>query len=519
METEPKQTKNEKALAMVRRATEEQKFELFHDSEFNAWCSVPLRGHLETYKIHSKPFRLQIMCLLHQKLGDAPKRLVNQCLDQCEATAVCEGPMHGVHVRVATLNGIVYVDLGDDGWQVVAISADGWRILQTSPVKFRRPQGSLPLPMPEDGCDLRNLTKFMNVCKKDEILILAWLTYTLAGRNSPFPILSLVGEQGSGKSTVTKIMRSLIDPNVADLTTAPSSERDLAIAASKSHLLAFDNLSSISDSLSDALCRVATGGAFRTRELYTNDSEMLFQYRLPTVFNGIEDLASRPDLLDRSLLLHLEHIPDIRRPGFSWQKFEEARPYLFGALLDTVVAGLKNVDSVSVSSLPRMTEFAQWGIAVGSSLGFKNGDFLAAYNDNIADAGATAYDASPIASAVHFFMHGGRPEWRGTALKLLSDLRGFLAATDGLNGTPKELGEVLRNPKFPKSATELSKQLARSEPSLRRLGISFYRDRNHLGRSIHLRRFDSQTTATASRDMRHDRETTELSWDGVVAIQ
>ena len=136
---------------------------------------------------------------------------------------------------------------------------------------------------------------------------------------------------------ITRVLRSLTDPNVAELTTAPSSERDLAIAASKSHVIAMDNLTEISPMLSDAMCRAATGGSFRTRELYTDDSEMIFVYKKPVVFNGMEELVIRPDLLDRSLLIVLRQIPEEERmdPTLFWRKFEDARPYLFGALLDT----------------------------------------------------------------------------------------------------------------------------------------------------------------------------------------
>ena len=42
------------------------------------------------------------------------------------------------------------------------------------------------------------------------------------------------------------------------------------VFAIHSWLLCFDNLSVISDSLSEALCRLSTGGATIARKLYTN---------------------------------------------------------------------------------------------------------------------------------------------------------------------------------------------------------------------------------------------------------
>jgi hypothetical protein len=53
------------------------------------------------------------------------------------------------------------------------------------------------------------------------------------------------------------------------------------IAANNDHLLAFDNLSGLCPWLSDALCRLASGGSFVVRQLYTNDEEVLFKAAHP----------------------------------------------------------------------------------------------------------------------------------------------------------------------------------------------------------------------------------------------
>jgi hypothetical protein len=67
------------------------------------------------------------------------------------------------------------------------------------------------------------------------------------------------------------------------------------IAANNGHLLAFDNLSGLPAWLSDALCRLAKGGGFAVRQLYTDDEEVLFRAARPTLMNGIEDVISRLD--------------------------------------------------------------------------------------------------------------------------------------------------------------------------------------------------------------------------------
>src|SRR5690242_18000600 len=114
--------------------------------------------------------------------------------------------------------------------------------------------------------------------------------------------------------------------------------------------------------MSDALCRLATGGSFAVRQLYTDAEEVLFEAACPIVLNGIEDVISRPDLGDRAIFVTLPHIPENQRRSEDelWREFEAARPRILGALLDAVVAGLRAVRHVRLGQLPRMADFALW---------------------------------------------------------------------------------------------------------------------------------------------------------------
>src|SRR5262249_31989199 len=170
------------------------------------------------------------------------------------------------------------------------------------------------------------------------------------------------GEQGSAKSTLCRMLRALLDPNQSPIRRPPKEDRDLMIAACNGWVIAFDNLSGLPPALSDALCSLATGGGFSTRELYTDDEEKLFDAMRPIMLNGIEDVATRPDLLDRSLLLTLPAIPDDRRLDEEtlWRRFGEVRPRVLGALLDAVSAAIRNGPRVCLDRKPRMADFATW---------------------------------------------------------------------------------------------------------------------------------------------------------------
>jgi hypothetical protein len=495
------------AIGKVKEKAEAERLEFFHDSYRKAFATVPVGDHRETWKIRSRDFRLWVTNHLYDFIGfPPPKAVVNQCLEEFETVAICRGPLHEVHVRIAASNDAIHVDLANDEWETLNVTPSGWRVGKESPLKFRRPMGMTALPYPVAGANLREILRFINVRPQSESLLLTWLTYSLRP-NLPYPILALSGVQGSGKSTITRVLRSLIDPSLAALTTTPKSERDVAIAATNSHLIAMDNLSEITPELSDIMCRVATGGSFRTRELYTNDEEMIFTYRRPLVINGIEDLPVRPDLLDRALLIHVEPIePEKRRDERDfWNEFEQARPRLFGAVVDAVSAGLRLVDDVRLSSSPRMADFFRWGVAIEQHLGFPAGTFLAAYSANIEDANAAALEASPVAKVIHDFLsfHDGR--FRGTALELLQALDQFIEANEkSWNASGSSQALVRKHPQYPKAANQLSAAIARVEPNLAKLGIKIQRGRNHGGRYVCLELNPSEIDAR--RDRGDDRD-------------
>ena len=158
------------------------------------------------------------------------------------------------------------------------------------------------------------------------MLIVAWLLGALRA-GGPYPVLAIAGEQGSAKTVLSKLLRALIDPNVAPVRALPRDERELFIAASNGHVLAFDNVSDLPPWLSDTLCRLTSGGAFSTRRLFTDQDEILFAATRPIILNGIEEVITRPDLADRAILLMLAPIAERRRrPETSALAGVRARP-------------------------------------------------------------------------------------------------------------------------------------------------------------------------------------------------
>jgi hypothetical protein len=340
-----------------------QKVSYFRTPDGTGFADLVINGHRETWPIRSKGFRRWLVRRFFQVTKGVPNsEALQSALNVIEAKAHFDGYERTVHIRVAGENGKIYLDLGDESWQAVEIDSTGWRVINNPPGRFRRAAGMQALPMPEPGGSIEALRSFLNVeSDTDFVLVVAWALAVLRNRG-PYPVIVLSGEQGSAKSTFSAILRALLDPNTAPLRALPREDHDLFIAASNSHVLAFDNVSGLPAWISDTLCRLATGGGFAVRQLYTDQDEVLFDAARPVILNGIEDIVTRPDLADRALLLTLAPIPEERRRPEAelWAAFEIERPRILGVLLDAVVEGLKRLPETHLPKLPRMADFALW---------------------------------------------------------------------------------------------------------------------------------------------------------------
>jgi hypothetical protein len=306
-EVEAEERKPTQAELLVRCAAEA---DLFHTPAGDSYATVSVGDHHETHPIKAKGFRRWLVRAYFERYDRPPgNQALQDALGLLEARAEFDGAEREIYVRVAEHEGSVYVDLANDGWQVVEITPGAWRVISgdDAPVRFRRPRGMLALPIPlaasddDDSCD-GLLRRFFNVSGDDDLrLIVAWLVAALRP-TGPYPVLLFQGEQGSAKSTAERLVRALVDPSAAPLRTTPRSEHDLFIAADNAHVIALDNISTLPPWLSDALCRLSTGGGFSTRTLYENREEELFDGMKPAILNGITDVANRPDLLDRAIV-------------------------------------------------------------------------------------------------------------------------------------------------------------------------------------------------------------------------
>ena len=443
-----------------------QTAELFHTPNGTGYADLDINGHRETWPIQSKGFRRWLARRFFEATRSAPSsEALKSALNVIEAKAHFDAPERIVHMRVGELNGSLYLDLGDETWQAVEIDATGWRVNDNPPVRFRRAAGMQPLPIPVKGGSVETLRSFLNVQSDgDFVMVVAGALAVLRNRG-PYPIIVLSGEQGSAKSTFSSMLRSLLDPNTAPLRALPREDRDLFIAANNGHVLAFDNVSGLPAWISDTLCRLATGGGFAVRQLYSDQDEVLFDAARPVILNGIEEIVTRPDLADRAVFLTLEPIPEKnRRPEAElWAEFKAQRPCLLGVLLDAVAEGIKRLPHTHLEKLPRMADFALWVTACEAAL-WPPGTFWSAYSSNRSEVAQSVIEADTTALMIQTLMKQ-RTIWTGTCADLLEELNNILvtvAVTSDRNVKPKG---------WPDSPRKLSGYLRRAASPLRTIGI------------------------------------------------
>jgi hypothetical protein len=492
---------------------------LFHTDDGVAYGKVPVRHHLETWSLRSKAFRgwlIKKFYDLYQKPPGA--QALQNTLELLEARAQYDSPEAPIFVRVGESAGSIYIDLCNAEWEAVEISAAGWRLITNSPIRFRRSKGMKSLPHPARGGTLAILRNLINIGDDDNwLLCTAWLVAAYRP-NGPYPILILQGEQGSAKSTTARLLRRLIDPSVALVRTPPRDERDLLIAASNSWLLTYDNLSGIQLWLSDALCRVATGGGFSTRELCTDSDEVFFGGARPICLNGIDYLTGRPDLADRALVLSVPRIEESKRREESeiYADFEHNLPQMFGSLCDAVSTALSRFSHIRLARKPRMADFAAWAAAAAPALGSSQETFEAAYFSNRAEAVQDTLESDSVAVALLQLIEeqtqiDGAGVWEGTCKALLGELERLSA--DG----------VKRSRDWPKSPRGLSGRLRRLVTFLRESGVEItFQPKGTRGKRPltisrtwpHLTATNATTATTDPESSRYQSATTHQPYDG-----
>ncbi len=371
--------------------------ELF-PNQFNEPCITSPGCGFVAYPLKSKRNDQILSKMYWDKYHKAPgAKAVKDAKGVLEGMALFEKVSpRSLNNRVGNHNGDIYYDIGDDE-HVVHITPNGWNIEATSPILFQRYNHQKAQVIPIKEGDLKDFLKFVNVDKKESQLLLLVLLVVSFLPDTPRPILTLNGAPGSSKSTLLKFFREFIDPSSVPLVTPPNSITELAQLASHNYSVYFDNLSVLPVWLSDSLCRLVTGDGYSKRELYTDDDDILYSHKRAIGICGINQVANKPDLLDRCVIVTLDLISDTNRREESelWSAFNEGKSRILGAIFDCLVYAIRIAPTLTISSKPRLADSFRYELALALFLGYTEQDLISAHSLNAQNQHNEAIEASP----------------------------------------------------------------------------------------------------------------------------
>jgi hypothetical protein len=462
--TADNQKKGEGALEIVDQYLEG----LFADQYGKPFAVIRVNQHLETIPVGSANFKHWLSKVYYEEKKEAlSSEAISAVLNTLKGRALYDGPRRHIEVRTASMPGenAIYLDLTNPEWQAVRIAPEGWTIGQ-APLLFTRYNHQLPQVKPAKNAPKDTFDKFLaltNIANPEHRLLVKVYIVALFVPDISKPVLVADGEQGSAKTFLQRMIKSVVDPSAADALAMPKQPAELIQQLSHNYVALYDNLSKLDDWASDIFCKAVTGGGSSKRMLYSDDDDIVYNFKRCVMFNGINVVARKPDLLDRALMIHLERIPKEKRRKESdlLAELEAIKPDLLGHIMDILVEVQRRKGEVHLTEYPRLADFAEYGELIARCMGEEEGKFTAAYFENQKLQTIEALEAQPIGTAVIKLIEK-EGAWKPASLGALLEKLEEIAAANKISTKSKG---------WPKAANSLSRRLNEVRTNLREVGI------------------------------------------------
>lgn len=461
--SEDKMTQSELLLEFIK----EENVELFLNDCCEPYVAYFHKGRREVFSVNSDEFKQWAQMLYYKKIHKTIRRdNLLQALEILSFEARDKEQTIKLYNRVANTEDIFWYDMTDKQHSAIKITSEGWSIVNLPPILFMRYGHQEPQVIPQQGGDINKIFEYVNVVKF-KTLFLCWLVSCFVP-DIPHAITIIHGEKGAAKSTTCELIKKLIDPSALDTLNLSNDERSLRVSLQKHYYLPYDNVSEISKNISNILCRAVTGGAFLDRKLHTNADDFIFKFKRCVTINGINNVANRSDLLDRSIILELERISDSKRREQRkvYRSFEEDRPYILGAIFDVLSKAMKIYPTIKLEKLPRMADFCRWGYAIGEAIGGYGDEFLKEYETNRSIQNKEAIESDIVSYLIYELMRGQQK----------CELRVSDWLTNILTIAP-QYGIDQKHRDMPKCPNQLSKRIVEVKSNLNGMGITYEFDR------------------------------------------
>jgi energy-coupling factor transporter ATP-binding protein EcfA2 len=288
-------------------------------------------------------------------------------------------------------------------------------------------------------------------------------------------LLVLYGSEDSGKSTLARLARAVIDPHDGRLFALPEKLRDLVTVGASMRLLALDNLSMLDAAQSDLLCKRLDSGVSAAYKANYTDADMVRLFSEgPIVLTAVTSLIGHADLASRALFLPaaLAEQAALAQSKVD-QQLGRLLPGLFAAVLDAAAAGLAGAGTMPDVPEFRRRDFATFAQAAAPAFGRTPELMRALLGEHVRRQRGIVAQNAPVAAALISFAEttaaaatrelpkpDGAPVWRGQSL------------TELLVQLVKANPAAVRDPAWPNTEAQFRFHLARERKVLASQGVT-----------------------------------------------
>ncbi len=468
----------ERIIELAKESTQ-----FFKDQYGKGYALAKIKDHYESIPLESNRFKWYLTKLFYDDNFGVPacKENISSAIQLLQSIAEFESPTNTLHIRVARHEGSIYYDLTDENWNCVKIDCNGWKVIKLDFPLFKR-YSQTPQPIPNRDYDPNVLKKFMGLTNikadDDKLLVKVWIISTFIP-DIEYTILNFHGGQDAGKTTTQRLIKTAVDPDKPEhLLSINPDKMEFIQQLSQRHVAFYDNLKYKINWLAEEVCKAVTGAGTTKRELYTNEGNIFFDYRVCIGFNGINMIMNEPDVLRRSLIIEQKTIEEDNKIDGNKLRMalEKLKPDLLGYIFDVVSKAITLKDSIELSRIPGMADFAIWGEAISRILGYPEMEFIEAYRRNIKRQNEHVIDTNPFAKAISilyndlhedsnikskFVWNVDLQTWSISASGFIEELKG-VAIRNGIDTNDK---------RFPYATNKLSNQLNIIKSNLRSFGV------------------------------------------------
>jgi hypothetical protein len=429
IEIKEKKDKKNSELVKIHKEIEESIVDEFFVDLFGVpYATIKVNNHLETWKISSSHYEDFFVKEVYEKTGNIlTETQLKNLINISSAKAKFGGEKKQVYLRAANVNGIIYLDLCNDNWEALKISANEITKASAREIKFQRQphMKELLVDLHADLSDINRIFKYVEVGDDDEKILLRSHLVLFLLDGIATCILVIHGPQGSGKTIRMRIIKELVDPSLLKVLSLGKDITQLVQQVSHHYLPFYDNVRQISKPVSDLICRLVTGEGFSKRELFTNDEDIIYSLKRKVAFDGINLVGQEPDFMDRSFTLGFERIPKNKRRTEEdlFKEFDKEKSLITGAIIKLLQKALSLINEINLTELPRMADYCKWGEAVSRAYGNKEGAFVNAYfnkiektNDEVIESNAVGLCIIELMDVLEKFER--KSEWLGTPSEL-----------------------------------------------------------------------------------------------------